>query len=81
MNLGEDRDNPEWVRARRASWIVFLCTIGLLVTLRLKAVRTQGRLMLAGLRENIAGVLEIMQIAQLFEIHKSVDEALAALQS
>ena len=53
--------------------------IGLLVTLRLKAVRTQGRLILAGLRENIAGVLEIMQIAQLFETYKTVDEAVSAL--
>lgn len=53
--------------------------IGMLVTLRLKAARTQRRLLLAGLRENLAGVLEIMQMSQLFEIHKSVDEALAAL--
>lgn len=53
--------------------------IGLLVTLRLKAARTQRRLLLAGLRENLAGVLEIMQMAQLFEIHPTVDDALVAV--
>ena len=53
--------------------------IGLLVTLRLKATRTQRRLLLAGLRENLVSVLEIMQIKQLFEIHPSVDDALAAV--
>ncbi len=53
--------------------------IGLLVTLRLKAARTNHRLVLAALGENIAGVLDVMQMTQLFELHPDVATALAAV--
>jgi anti-sigma B factor antagonist len=55
--------------------------IGLLVTLRLKAARTERRLALAGLRDTIQGVLDVMQMSQLFEIHKTVADALKAVQA
>ena len=32
MHVGEAPDDPEWVRNRRISWVVFLCTIALLVS-------------------------------------------------
>jgi anti-sigma B factor antagonist len=54
--------------------------IGLLVTLRLKAARTDHRLLLAGLHDNIAGVLRVMQMDKIFEIFPNVDAATAALQ-
>lgn len=52
--------------------------IGLLVTLRLKAARTEHRLLLASVADHIADVLEVMQMTQLFEFYPTVDEALAA---
>lgn len=55
--------------------------IGLLVTLRLKAARTDHRLLLAGLHENIAGVLHVMQMDKIFELFPSVDAAAQSLRT
>ena len=61
--------------------IEFVCSqaLGCLLTVRLKAVRANSRLVLAGVPEHIKAILSITQLDQIFEMFPTRAEALKEL--
>ena len=61
--------------------IAFVCShaLGCLLTVRLKAVRANSRLVLAGVPEHLKAILSITQLDQMFEMFPTRAEALKEL--
>lgn len=53
--------------------------LGCLLAIRLKAVRADARLVLAGVREHLKAILNLTQLDQMFEVYATRAEALAQL--